>query len=227
MMDAGLGYPLFDATSSGLTEAAAGPRPFEVNRHRVATMNWGNNFGFISIDWHKSDPIIGLQIRDEDGDVRLQQKLALSQLHPEKIVARDANPEPKPEPVVQDRGRSSSGKGDETDKPNDAKGKKAIPPEEAAKHIGKEVTVEFEVKATGSATSLIFLNSKRNRNDDDNFTVVIQASAAEELKDKKKIDDPREFYRNKKIRVTGKVDTFRDKPQIRVSKASQIEVVEK
>ena len=232
MMDAGLGYPLFDVTSSGLTEADTAPRPFEVNRHRVATMNWGNHFGLITIDWHKADPVVGLQIRDEDGDIRIQQKLLLSQLHSEKFIAKasDPSPEMKSEPT-QDKNRSSNKNSSSSNKSssssdNDNKEKKIIPSEDAGKYVGKEMTVEFEVKATGAATNLVFLNSKRSRNDDDNFTVVIQASGVDDLKEKKKIDNPREYFRNKKVRVTGKIETFRDKPQIKVTKANQIVVVE-
>ena len=64
MMDGGAGYPFYDLTSSGLNQAAKSWRPQEVNRHRVATMNWGDNFGLITIDWDRPDPRISLQIRD-------------------------------------------------------------------------------------------------------------------------------------------------------------------
>jgi alkaline phosphatase D len=80
MMDAGVGYPIYDLTSSGLNQAARAWRPLEVNRHRVATMNWGDNFGVITIDWDRPDPRIGLQIRDVEGDITIQQKIDLSTL---------------------------------------------------------------------------------------------------------------------------------------------------
>jgi alkaline phosphatase D len=73
MMDADIGYPLYDLTSSGLTEASQRWRPYETNRHRVATMNWGNNFGTIFIDWSKEDPVLRLQVRDQNGEVTIQQ----------------------------------------------------------------------------------------------------------------------------------------------------------
>lgn len=84
MMDGGVGYPLFDLTSSGLNQASRSWRPLEENRHRVGTMNWGDNFGLIAIDWDRPDPVISLQVRDEDGDVRIQQKINLSVLRPRK-----------------------------------------------------------------------------------------------------------------------------------------------
>ena len=51
-----------------------------MNRHRVATMNWGDNFGLMTIDWDRPDPRITLQIRDVTGDVFLAQKLNLGTL---------------------------------------------------------------------------------------------------------------------------------------------------
>ena len=55
-MDAGIGYPLYDLTSSGLNQANKRWRPLEANHHRVATMNVGDNFGMVRIDWSKKDP---------------------------------------------------------------------------------------------------------------------------------------------------------------------------
>ncbi len=80
MMDGGLSYPLYDITASGFNQAYRHWRPLEVNRHRVGTMNWGDNFGLITIDWDRPDPRISLQIRDVAGDIVLAQKLELSNL---------------------------------------------------------------------------------------------------------------------------------------------------
>ena len=44
----------------------------------AAPMNWGDNFGFIAIDWDRTDPRISLQIRDVEGDIMIQQKINLS-----------------------------------------------------------------------------------------------------------------------------------------------------
>jgi alkaline phosphatase D len=54
-MDGGAGYPFHDVTSSGLNQAAKSWRAQEVNRHRVATMNWGDNFGLVAIDRNHPD----------------------------------------------------------------------------------------------------------------------------------------------------------------------------
>jgi alkaline phosphatase D len=78
MMDAKIGYPIYDITASGFNMAFRFWRPHETNRHRVATMNRGDNFGFITIDWELPDPLISLQIRDVRGDITIQEKIALS-----------------------------------------------------------------------------------------------------------------------------------------------------
>jgi alkaline phosphatase D len=78
MMDAKIGYPIYDITASGFNQASRSWRAFETNRHRVATMNWGDNFGFLTIDWEHPDPRISMQIRDVDGDITIQQKIRLS-----------------------------------------------------------------------------------------------------------------------------------------------------
>ncbi len=77
-MDGGAGYQFYDLTSSGLNQAAKSWRPLEVNRHRVATMNWGDNFGLVTIDSTIRPAKIVLQIRGVDGDVFLAQKLNLA-----------------------------------------------------------------------------------------------------------------------------------------------------
>ena len=81
VMDAGLGYPLFDLTSSGINQGyTKGWRMPEVNKHRVATMTHGNNFGMVIVAWNRADPQISLQIRDEAGEITIQEKISLSWL---------------------------------------------------------------------------------------------------------------------------------------------------
>jgi alkaline phosphatase D len=86
--DSGVGYPLFDVTSSSLNEPSgnktkAGTRfANEINSYRVGLTYFDTNFGFIDVDWKEPDPIVRLQVRDEQGDVVLQQRLRLSQLRP-------------------------------------------------------------------------------------------------------------------------------------------------
>lgn len=80
MMDGGAGYPFYDLTSSGLTNGHKKWRSYEPNRHRVGTMNWGDNFGQIEIDWERPDPRIRLVVRDDEGEINIQRKIFLSTL---------------------------------------------------------------------------------------------------------------------------------------------------
>jgi alkaline phosphatase D len=82
MMDGGVGYPLYDLTSSALNRSTYNWRRYETNRHRVGTMNWGDNFGMVKIDWEKPDPVISLQVVDDEGDINIQRKIRLSTLQP-------------------------------------------------------------------------------------------------------------------------------------------------
>jgi alkaline phosphatase D len=85
MTDGGVGYPLYDLTASALNKSSQRWRPYEVNRHRVGTMNWGDNFGLITIDWAAKDPRLSLQIRDVEGDITIQRKIPLGTLRPGTI----------------------------------------------------------------------------------------------------------------------------------------------
>jgi alkaline phosphatase D len=82
----GVGYPIYDVTSSSLNTPSgnftkAGTRfANEINSYRVGLTYFDTNFGFIDIDWTKTDPVVRLQVRDELGDVALQQRLTISQL---------------------------------------------------------------------------------------------------------------------------------------------------
>jgi alkaline phosphatase D len=195
-MDAEVGYTLYDLTSSGLNQANKRFRPLEVNRHRVATMDRGNNFGLVRIDWDKKDPLITLEIRDEDGDVTIGHKLPLSQLQPRNVRVA----------LKSDGGDLAA---------------------EAKKNEGKEWTAELFVLSSGISKdkALIFLNSEKDRNSERNFTVVLDAKELETELKAAKIKDPRKHYGGKRIRVTGKVEDFRGKPQIKVTKLEQIMVV--
>lgn len=59
------GFPVYELTSSGLTNAGGG-RKGELNRHRVSPTNFqSRNFGMIEIDWGKRTA--QLQLRDVEG----------------------------------------------------------------------------------------------------------------------------------------------------------------
>jgi alkaline phosphatase D len=82
VMDAGIGYPLHDLTSSGLNMANQRWRAFQPGQRRIAVLERGNNFGLIHISWDAPDPLIRLEIHDEDGEVAIRYKLSLSRLQP-------------------------------------------------------------------------------------------------------------------------------------------------
>jgi alkaline phosphatase D len=201
VMDAGIGYPLYDLTSSGLTEGDKNWRRLEVNRHRLATMNWGNNFGVVSIDWERPDPLLRLQIRDEAGEVTIQQKLPLSLLQPGAIKTKGAAAAVR----IGDR---------------------VLTPALVAEHLKREVTLEMRVAATGASKELVFLNSSPERSSEDNFTIVLDRKAQESLRGAG-IADPRRHYDGKAIRVVGVLSLFRERPQIIVSDAAKVQVLDK
>jgi alkaline phosphatase D len=61
------GFPIYEITSSGLTNAGGG-RPGEPNRHRVSPTNFqSRNFGLVTIDWNSS--LVELELRNVGGDV--------------------------------------------------------------------------------------------------------------------------------------------------------------
>jgi alkaline phosphatase D len=146
-----IGYPLFDVTSSGLNQGTKDWRaPTEPNKHRVASMAHGDNFGFLTIDW-SADPKVTLQVRDVEGEIAFKESLPLSLLTPGAAVAELPH---KP-----------------------AEG--SISPRDALKKIGQKVVIEMKVQATGQPKGggRLFLNSEKDFRSDLNFTVVLNAGA--------------------------------------------------
>lgn len=82
----GVGYPLFDITSSSLNVPSGNFNKAkvrfanEINSYRVGLTYFDVNFGCVHIDWNAADPVIRCQVRDEKGGVMLQQRVKLSQL---------------------------------------------------------------------------------------------------------------------------------------------------
>lgn len=70
-------YPLWDLTSSGLTEVWDIPTP---NARRVGSVYADLNFGLVDLDFSTPVPTLQLSIRDVKGDTRLQHRLSLDQL---------------------------------------------------------------------------------------------------------------------------------------------------
>ena len=200
VMDAKIGYPLFDLTSSGINQATNSWRPLEKNQHRVATMNVGNNFGLLLLDWErpaeKGGPSLTFQIRDTDNEVTISHTIPLTLLKVGKVIDPDST-------VKLEAG--------------------VIAPAEAAEQVGKKVTVQMPVRSVGKSGPRVFLNSKPNFRDEGNFAIVVQKEALDQYQAKN--IDPSDYFRNKIIQVTGTVTLYRDSPQIEVRDAEQIRVV--
>jgi len=143
-----VGYPLYDVTSSGLNQGTKFWREPETNRHRVASMAHGDNFGFITIDWDAADPRISLQVRDVDGEITIKDTVPLGHLKPKAVAELPVKP-----------------------------GEGAISPRDAIKKVSEKVVVEMKVQATGTGGTRIFLNSEKAFKDPLNFTVVVNAKA--------------------------------------------------
>lgn len=75
MLDVNTPYPIWDMTSSGLTEVWPVTPP---NARRIGEVYRDRNFGLIDIDWKKR--ALTLAIHGEDGAVRLSQKADLADL---------------------------------------------------------------------------------------------------------------------------------------------------
>ncbi len=70
-------YPIYDITSSGITEDWDSEEP---NKNRIGSIVRENNFGMISIDWKQADPELTFHIFDITGIARVAYKVKLSAL---------------------------------------------------------------------------------------------------------------------------------------------------
>lgn len=76
-LDVNVPYPLWDMTSSGLTETWSNVAP---NANRVGAAWSERNFGLIDIDWRVGFATLALRILDEAGTTRLEQRLDTREL---------------------------------------------------------------------------------------------------------------------------------------------------
>jgi alkaline phosphatase D len=79
--DTSMDYPLWDITSSGLTEEWKQVSP---NQHRVSGYTDKVNYGFFTVNWDLTDPSIHFGLKDVNGAVVMQQNITLSSLSPYK-----------------------------------------------------------------------------------------------------------------------------------------------
>ncbi len=76
-LDVNVPYPLWDITSSGLTEVWPVTPP---NALRVGEVYREQNFGLLTIGWEGTSPTVLAQVRDVNGVVRLEQPIRIGDL---------------------------------------------------------------------------------------------------------------------------------------------------
>ncbi len=77
-VDKAVGYPLWELTSSGLTEEWKAISP---NQHRLGTAEHRNNYGLLEIDWSATEPTLTASIKGDAGQLYQQTRLRLNDLH--------------------------------------------------------------------------------------------------------------------------------------------------
>ncbi len=98
-----------------------------------------------------------------------------------------------------------------------------IPVTAALEFVGKVKTVELTVQSTYDSGRIILLNSEKLYENSANFMVVIPAEARLSFSQAKIY--PPQYYRGKTIRVTGPLELYKGKPQMKVTGPGEIEVV--
>ncbi len=72
---AGIPYPLYEITSSGLTHVTKEPTAPEVNRHRVGEVVNRLHFGLLTLDWSQKRPLAEVKIKGENDATYLTQTI--------------------------------------------------------------------------------------------------------------------------------------------------------
>jgi len=72
-----VGYPLWEITSSGLSEKWKDVSP---NKHRVGDFTHNVNYGFMNFDWAASDPEITFGLKNVEGKVFAEHSIKLSSI---------------------------------------------------------------------------------------------------------------------------------------------------
>ena len=70
-------YPIYDVTSSGITQTWDDPEP---NNNRIGTVFMDNNYGLIEINWNVPDPELNISIKDRKGTSRVSHLVKLGEL---------------------------------------------------------------------------------------------------------------------------------------------------
>jgi hypothetical protein len=110
---------------------------------------------------------------------------------------------------------------------DDKEALKVVTAPDAKNHIDKRCTVEMTVRSSKNAAPRreYYLDSEEDFHDEKNFAVVISYDHAEAFQ-KAGIDDPAEYYKGKKVRVTGKVIHENDQTRMRIETPDQLKVMD-
>jgi hypothetical protein len=111
--------------------------------------------------------------------------------------------------------------------PDDKEALKVVTASDAKNHIDKRCTVEMTVRSSKNAAPRreYYLDSEEDFHDENNFAVVISYDHAEAFQ-KVGINDPAEYYKGKKLRVTGTVIHENDQTRMRVETPDKIKVMD-
>jgi hypothetical protein len=107
-----------------------------------------------------------------------------------------------------------------------ADGAKPLPPVEARKKVGEEITVRMEVRAAKDRLEKrgeIYLDSEEDFKDEKDFAVVITRKGAASLKEAG-IGDPAAHFKGKLIEANGTVKVVDGVPRIEIDDARQIKL---
>ena len=101
-----------------------------------------------------------------------------------------------------------------------------IKPEEARMHVDKSVEVVFEVKHSkySEKRKTAFLDSEENFQDDKNLGIAITETGIQDLKQKRAVEGPADYFFGKTIQVTGRIILKEEKPYIEVNAAEQLTI---
>lgn len=70
-------YPIYDVTSSGITQTW---NKIEPNKNRIGEAEPENNFGLITVDWNAEDPKVTMEVRTVDGKASVSHAVSLDAL---------------------------------------------------------------------------------------------------------------------------------------------------
>jgi len=91
--------------------------------------------------------------------------------------------------------------------------------QEAGKYYGKTKTVEGKIIVSNNTGKVCFLNFHKDWKK--YFTAVIFSSDFDKFP-----PNPEDYYLNRKVRVTGLIKEYKDKPEIIIKSTAQIEIIE-